>query len=47
MDHSPAYGLWTLVIIDSFVFIFFAFSFFRPKSKSDWRTFGTFSAFKL
>ena len=28
MDHdTAAYGLWTLVVIDSLVFIIFAFSF--------------------
>lgn len=47
MEHSstPAYGLWSLVVINSIVFIFFAFSFFKPQTKTDWRTFGTFSAF--
>ena len=48
MNHGqdiPAYGLWSLVIINSAIFIFFAFSFFKPKSTRDWRTFGTFSAF--
>ena len=47
MDHSsePAYGLWGLVIVNSIIFIFFAFSFFKPQTKTDWRTFGTFSAF--
>ena len=48
MNHGqdiPAYGLWSLVIIDSAIFIFFAFSFFKPKTTRDWRTFGTFSAF--
>lgn len=48
MDHgtsTPAYGLWTLVLINSAVFIMFAFSFFKPQTKRDWRTFGTFSAF--
>ncbi|WP_375057429.1 methyltransferase family protein [Zobellella sp. DQSA1] len=46
MDHSiPAYGLWGLVVLNSLVFILFAFSFFRPQSKRDWRTFGTFAAF--
>ncbi len=44
-DSSPAYGLWSLVIINSAVFIFFAFSFFTPNSKRDWRTLGMFSAF--
>ena len=48
MNHGQdvqAYGLWSLVIIDSAFFLFFAFSFFKPKTKRDWRTFGTFSAF--
>jgi protein-S-isoprenylcysteine O-methyltransferase Ste14 len=46
MNHEmSAYGLWSLVIIDSLVFILFAFSFFKPKTKRDWRTFGAFSAF--
>lgn len=41
----PAYGLWGLVILNSIIFIGFAFSFFKPKTKRDWRTFGAFSAF--
>jgi len=46
MNHAEsAYGLWTLVIINSAVFIMFAFSFFRPSTARDWRTFGVFSAF--
>jgi protein-S-isoprenylcysteine O-methyltransferase Ste14 len=49
MNHGgqelPAYGLWTLVFINSAIFIIFAFSFFKPKTKRDWRTFGSFSAF--
>lgn len=47
MNHSEgsAYGLWSLVIINSLIFIFFAFSFFKPQTKRDWRTFSTFSAF--
>jgi methanethiol S-methyltransferase len=44
-NHLQAYGLWTLVIINSLVFIIFAFSFARPKSRRDWRSFGAFSAF--
>lgn len=43
--QSPAYGLWMLVILNSALFIFFAFSFFKPTTKRDWRTLGTFSAF--
>jgi protein-S-isoprenylcysteine O-methyltransferase Ste14 len=42
---SPAYGLWSLVIINSLLFIIFAFSFAKPQSKRDWRSFGAFSAF--
>ena len=46
MNHEvPAYGLWSLVIINSLIFILFAFSYFKPKTKRDWRTFGAFSAF--
>jgi protein-S-isoprenylcysteine O-methyltransferase Ste14 len=46
MNHEmSAYGLWSLVIINSLVFILFAFSFTKPKTKRDWRTFGAFSAF--
>lgn len=41
----PAYGLWFLVVINSSIFIIFAFSFARPRSPRDWRSFGAFSAF--
>ena len=44
-DSIPSYGLWTLVIINSLVFIIFAFSFTKPKTARDWRSFGAFSAF--
>jgi len=44
-DAVPAYGLWLLVVINSAVFIIFAFSFFKPQTKRDWRSFGAFSAF--
>ena len=40
-----AYGLWSLVILNSGFFIFFAFSFFKPQSRRDWRTLGLYSAF--
>ena len=43
--EAPAYGLWSLVIINSLVFIIFAFSFAKPQSPRDWRSFGAFSAF--
>jgi protein-S-isoprenylcysteine O-methyltransferase Ste14 len=41
----PAYGLWFLVIVNTAVFIIFAFSFARPRNGRDWRSFGAFSAF--
>lgn len=44
-EGIPAYGLWGLVILNSAVFIFFAFSFFKPQTQRDWRSFGAFSAF--
>tara|TARA_R110000868_G_scaffold39683_19_gene138006 strand:- start:557 stop:1222 length:666 start_codon:yes stop_codon:yes gene_type:complete len=43
--ETPSYGLWFLVFINSAVFILFAFSFFKPRTKRDWRSFSAFSAF--
>jgi protein-S-isoprenylcysteine O-methyltransferase Ste14 len=43
--EAPAYGLWTLVAINAAVFIIFAFSFTKPRTARDWRSFGAFSAF--
>jgi protein-S-isoprenylcysteine O-methyltransferase Ste14 len=45
VTEPPAYGLWSLVIINSAIFILFAFSFFKPQTKRDWRSFSAFSAF--
>ncbi len=45
MEISSAYGLWPLVVVNSALFIIFAFSFTKPKTNSDWRSFGAFSAF--
>ncbi|WP_417531845.1 methyltransferase family protein [Marinobacter lipolyticus] len=46
MDSEAAnYGLWGLVILNSAIFIFFAFSFFKPQTRRDWRSLGAFSAF--
>lgn len=42
---EPSYGLWGLVALNSAIFIMFAFSFFKPQTKTDWRSFGAFSAF--
>jgi protein-S-isoprenylcysteine O-methyltransferase Ste14 len=44
-EHADDYGLWSLVLINSVVFILFAFSFTRPRTRPDWRSFGAFSAF--
>lgn len=44
-ESAPAYGLWPLVLINAGVFIMFAFSFTKPRTKRDWRSFGAFSAF--
>lgn len=44
-SDSPAYGLWPLVVINVAVFIIFAFSFARPRTSRDWRSFGAFAAF--
>jgi protein-S-isoprenylcysteine O-methyltransferase Ste14 len=43
--HDSAYGLWFLVALNSAIFILFAFSFFKPRTGRDWRSFGAFSAF--
>ena len=44
-SDTPAYGLWGLVIVNSVVFSLFAYSFFKPRTGRDWRSFGAFSAF--
>jgi protein-S-isoprenylcysteine O-methyltransferase Ste14 len=45
MEEAPAYGLWSLVFINSAIFIIFAFSFTKPRTSRDWRSFSAFSAF--
>jgi len=42
---APAYGLWALVVLNTAIFVMFAFSFFKPQTARDWRTFGAFAAF--
>jgi protein-S-isoprenylcysteine O-methyltransferase Ste14 len=44
-NATPAYGLWLPVVLNSAVFVMFAFSFFKPQTARDWRTFGAFAAF--
>jgi len=34
-DSSQGYGLWSLVILNSVLFIFFGFSMFKPRSPRD------------
>lgn len=43
----PAYGLWSLAMINTAVFAIFAFSFTRPRTARDWRSFGGFTAFLI
>ena len=44
-EATPAYGLWSLVIVNSAIFIFFAYTYFKPQTPRDWRSFSAFSAF--
>lgn len=39
------YGLWPLALINIAFFTFFAWSFYKPLTRWDWRAFGMFSAF--
>lgn len=43
----PQYGLWPLVVLNLALFLGFAVSFFRPRTRTDWRTVGAFGAFLL
>jgi len=45
MSAVNDYGLWSLVLLNTVVFVGFAYSFFKPASPRDWRTFGAYSAF--
>jgi protein-S-isoprenylcysteine O-methyltransferase Ste14 len=44
-SDAPAYGLWSLVIVNAAFFILFAFSFTKPNTARDWRSFGAFAGF--
>jgi protein-S-isoprenylcysteine O-methyltransferase Ste14 len=44
-SETPAYGLWSLVLVNSVVFLLFAYTFFKPRTSRDWRSFSAFSAF--
>jgi protein-S-isoprenylcysteine O-methyltransferase Ste14 len=43
--NIPGYGLWTLAVLNAAFFIFFAWSFYKPLTTRDWRSFGLYSAF--
>lgn len=45
MTDAPGYGLWLFALLNAAIFIMFAFSFFKPQTARDWRSFGAFSAF--
>ena len=45
MTPSSGYGLWFFALINAAIFILFAFSFFKPQTSRDWRSFSAFSAF--
>lgn len=47
MNTQSSYGLWPLVVVNSAIFIIFAFSFTRPRTGRDWRSFGGFVAFVI
>ncbi|RZL90452.1 MAG: isoprenylcysteine carboxylmethyltransferase family protein [Variovorax sp.] len=42
---SNDYGLWGLVLLNSVIFVGFAYSFFKPSTLRDWISFGAYSAF--
>ncbi len=45
MAETYAYGMWPFVVINAGIFIFFVFSYLKPKKRREWRSMGAFSAF--
>ncbi len=45
--ESYAYGMWPFVVINAGIFIFFVFSYLKPKKRQEWRSMGAFSAFAV
>ena len=45
MSSGSGYGLWTLAVLNAALFIFFAYTFYTPSTRRDWRSFGMYSAF--
>ena len=44
-NSTLAYGPWTRVVVNSAIFLLFAFNFFKPQTARDWGTFGAFAGF--
>jgi len=40
-----AYGMWTVVVFNIFLFLFFAIGFLKPRKRFEWRSMGVFVAF--
>lgn len=38
MSIGSGYGLWTLAVLNAALFIFFAYTFYTPSTRRDWRT---------
>ncbi|WP_333670871.1 isoprenylcysteine carboxylmethyltransferase family protein [Elioraea tepidiphila] len=47
MTTADGYGLWLFAAANAALFIAFAFSFARPLTRRDWRSFGACSAFMV
>ena len=45
MHTSSGYGLWLIALLNIVLFVAFAYSFYKPVSTRDWRSFGMYSAF--
>jgi protein-S-isoprenylcysteine O-methyltransferase Ste14 len=45
MSSASGYGLWTLAVLNAALFIIFAYTFYTPATRRDWRSFGMYSAF--
>ena len=45
MSSASGYGLWTLAVLNAGLVIFFAYTFYTPATRRDWRSFGMYSAF--
>ena len=44
-SEPSAYGLWPLVVVNALIFVGFAFTYTRPRSRRDWQSLGAFAAF--